>query len=124
MIPNQLINEILKNLGQPAPSAPSDNEMLIALDDSEINPSPSSSSLVPPPFSSSPMTQEEQQQQQQSYEEEQHICKVCLETKVDCVLIPCGHMGVCSGCMKQVSNCPFCRKWVERIQIVFFDMSF
>jgi hypothetical protein len=51
--------------------------------------------------------------------DEQHICKICMEARVDCIALPCGHMGACARCLSHVSECPFCRVWIERIQEVF-----
>lgn len=40
-------------------------------------------------------------------------CTICFENKSDCILLPCGHMGVCSSCLedhfKHKKSCPFCR---------------
>lgn len=40
-------------------------------------------------------------------------CIICLENKPDCILMPCGHMGVCSKCIenwfKNKECCPICR---------------
>lgn len=44
--------------------------------------------------------------------EEDDTCGICMEEKVDAILIPCGHM-LCKGCwekwFKQSGECPFCR---------------
>eukprot|EP00347_Sterkiella_histriomuscorum_P017569 403348833 len=47
-------------------------------------------------------------------------CKVCMNTKSNTVLVPCGHKCVCLGCSKQIKNiCPICRRQVAQIVQVF-----
>eukprot|EP00211_Chloroparvula_japonica_P004061 CAMPEP_0119128272 /NCGR_PEP_ID=MMETSP1310-20130426/6492_1 /TAXON_ID=464262 /ORGANISM="Genus nov. species nov., Strain RCC2339" /LENGTH=775 /DNA_ID=CAMNT_0007118599 /DNA_START=159 /DNA_END=2486 /DNA_ORIENTATION=- len=46
-------------------------------------------------------------------------CRVCLEAATNCVLIPCGHMGLCSGCARKVHECPFCRSSITFVQETF-----
>ena len=46
--------------------------------------------------------------------DENGICGICFENKANCLLIPCGHIGACSSCLKgwfkNNNTCPFCRK--------------
>ena len=36
-------------------------------------------------------------------------CVVCRDARADVVLIPCGHLVVCSACAAQLRMCPVCR---------------
>ena len=46
-------------------------------------------------------------------------CSICMENKIDCVLVPCGHM-YCSKCIVGVDVCPHCRNSFQKIQKLFF----
>ena len=46
-------------------------------------------------------------------------CSICMERKVDCVLVPCGHM-YCSQCIVGLDECPHCRAVPQKIQKLFF----
>ncbi|KAK8876239.1 hypothetical protein M9Y10_006433 [Tritrichomonas musculus] len=41
------------------------------------------------------------------------MCIICFENKADSIILPCGHMGVCSVCLenwyKNKKSCPICR---------------
>ncbi|XP_075744964.1 E3 ubiquitin-protein ligase RNF34 isoform X2 [Rhipicephalus microplus] len=50
---------------------------------------------------------------------EEDMCKICMEGCVDCVILDCGHMCTCTGCGKQLSECPICRQFVVRVVHVF-----
>ena len=41
--------------------------------------------------------------------DEEDLCYVCYESKADSMLLPCGHLGLCLTCVKQLSRCPLCR---------------
>lgn len=41
-------------------------------------------------------------------------CKICFARMVDCVLIPCGHLGFCMGCIKDITECPTCTREIEK----------
>ncbi|KAK8880603.1 hypothetical protein M9Y10_003284 [Tritrichomonas musculus] len=42
-----------------------------------------------------------------------NLCILCLENKADTIIMPCGHIGVCSKCLnnwfKGNKVCPICR---------------
>lgn len=47
-------------------------------------------------------------------------CVICLVRERDIVLIPCGHICVCSTCVRSVNNiCPMCRRDIERLVPMF-----
>ncbi len=37
------------------------------------------------------------------------MCKVCLDTVSDMVLLPCSHLCVCRSCGNVFQRCPVCR---------------
>jgi hypothetical protein len=41
---------------------------------------------------------------------EEELCVICMETKRDTVLVPCGHLQFCWGCVERLpnKNCPCC----------------
>ena len=51
--------------------------------------------------------------------EELLTCKICFTTRVDRVLLPCGHL-LCHTCEARVRACPFCKKQVESRHRIFF----
>ena len=40
-------------------------------------------------------------------------CIICMDATSDTVLDPCMHLCCCSGCAKQLQECPQCREPVE-----------
>ena len=46
-------------------------------------------------------------------------CAICMENKVDYVTIPCGHL-YCGKCIKNATNCFFCRNQIIQIQKMYF----
>ena len=55
--------------------------------------------------------------------EERGLCCVCMEEVADRVVVPCGHVPVCSGCVAMLgragSECPICRQAFEAVYPVF-----
>ncbi|KAF4077431.1 hypothetical protein AMELA_G00208040 [Ameiurus melas] len=51
--------------------------------------------------------------------QEENLCKICMDSPIDCVLLECGHMVTCSKCGKRMSECPICRQYVVRAVHVF-----
>ncbi|CAG02179.1 unnamed protein product, partial [Tetraodon nigroviridis] len=45
---------------------------------------------------------------------EEHLCKICMDSPIDCVLLECGHMVTCTKCGKRMNECPVCRQYVVR----------
>lgn len=54
--------------------------------------------------------------------EEATVCSICHDRRLDCVMVPCGHRGACSYCIRRFSalHCMFCRKPVKSV-IPTFD---
>lgn len=48
----------------------------------------------------------------------QTMCQVCMDHKKNCVFL-CGH-GTCQLCADKITECPICRKPVEK-KIILFD---
>jgi len=42
------------------------------------------------------------------------LCKICMDSPIDCVMLECGHMCTCTNCGKQMAECPICRQYVVR----------
>lgn len=50
---------------------------------------------------------------------EENLCKICMDSVIDCVLLECGHMVTCTKCGKRMNECPICRQYVIRAVHVF-----
>ena len=50
---------------------------------------------------------------------EDDLCKICMDSVVDCVLLDCGHMISCTKCGKRLAECPICRKNIIKVVRVF-----
>lgn len=50
-------------------------------------------------------------------------CCVCLEAKIEIILIPCYHAALCLNCSSQITTCPICRQSI-RDKKKFFYSSF
>ncbi|XP_028319908.1 E3 ubiquitin-protein ligase rififylin isoform X2 [Gouania willdenowi] len=50
---------------------------------------------------------------------EDSLCRICMDSPIDCVLLECGHMITCTKCGKRMSECPICRQFVIRAVHVF-----
>jgi len=55
--------------------------------------------------------------------DEPNLCIVCAGEKIDHVILPCGHMVLCSTCSQEIlrlgSTCPICRQPITAINRVF-----
>ena len=51
--------------------------------------------------------------------DESDLCKICMESLIDCVLLDCGHMCSCIRCGRQLGECPICRQYVVKVIRVF-----
>lgn len=50
------------------------------------------------------------------------LCKICMDAKIDTVLIPCGHWVCCSTCSRNIEKCPLCRSNITMRQRVYMDL--
>ncbi|XP_078509152.1 baculoviral IAP repeat-containing protein 7-like [Lissotriton helveticus] len=44
---------------------------------------------------------------------EERVCKICRDSQVSVVFVPCGHLVVCMGCAPRLKHCPICRASIE-----------
>lgn len=51
--------------------------------------------------------------------DEDDLCKICMESLINCVLLDCGHMVSCIKCGKRLAECPMCRQNIVRVIRVF-----
>jgi len=51
--------------------------------------------------------------------EDREICKICMDSTIDCVLLNCGHMVTCTKCGKQMNECPISRQFVVKAVHIF-----
>ena len=54
--------------------------------------------------------------------EDLEICKICMERKIDCVILDCGHLCICKNCAQYLvcPICPICRQHIARFK--FFHL--
>lgn len=50
---------------------------------------------------------------------EENLCRICMDSPIDCVLLECGHMITCTKCGKRMNECPICRQYIIRAVHVF-----
>ncbi|KAJ1982905.1 hypothetical protein H4R35_000031 [Dimargaris xerosporica] len=59
----------------------------------------------------------------QEKDSDDHLCRLCFDAVINCVLLECGHMATCMSCAKQLQStsqdCPICRQPIVRIVHVF-----
>lgn len=46
---------------------------------------------------------------------EARLCKVCMDSEVSVVFLPCGHLVSCGGCGSALAACPLCRCAVKAL---------
>ncbi|MGH0192253.1 UNVERIFIED_CONTAM: hypothetical protein FKN15_020077 [Acipenser sinensis] len=46
---------------------------------------------------------------QSNKETEEYLCKICMDNKINVVLLPCGHLVSCLQCASALNRCPICR---------------
>lgn len=42
-------------------------------------------------------------------------CGICMDSRVNCMSIPCGHQNFCKPCLKTQDKCPMCRSDIKLI---------
>ncbi|KAK9502252.1 hypothetical protein O3M35_011055 [Rhynocoris fuscipes] len=44
---------------------------------------------------------------------EARLCKICMDSEVEIVLLPCGHLVTCINCSHSLADCPLCRQSIK-----------
>uniref|UniRef100_A0A1I8I0Y0 RING-type domain-containing protein n=1 Tax=Macrostomum lignano TaxID=282301 RepID=A0A1I8I0Y0_9PLAT len=47
------------------------------------------------------------------------LCRICIDSGIGIVFIPCGHMLACRDCSERLADCPLCRRSIEIRQPFF-----
>jgi hypothetical protein len=45
-------------------------------------------------------------------------CVVCFDGSVNTVLVPCGHVALCTTCARKLTLCPICRASIDHIMSI------
>jgi len=101
-------------------------------DDDSVTPEISGPPLSPPPasvsVSTSPLAgdipqhsppRERQSSSDSGESSERDTCIVCFNAKIDCVILPCGHLAICMSCCSELDICPLCRGTIRYAQKIF-----
>eukprot|EP00456_Euglypha_rotunda_P025207 TRINITY_DN20433_c0_g1_i2.p1 TRINITY_DN20433_c0_g1~~TRINITY_DN20433_c0_g1_i2.p1 ORF type:complete len:298 (+),score=11.57 TRINITY_DN20433_c0_g1_i2:32-895(+) len=88
---------------------------------------PASLPSLPPPLPSSSTSEVPQlsppRERQSSSDSEQlserDTCIVCFNARIDCVILPCGHLAICLSCCSELDLCPLCRGSIRYAQKIF-----
>ncbi|EJW73140.1 hypothetical protein WUBG_15954 [Wuchereria bancrofti] len=69
-----------------------------------------------------PLSAQTGSRQQRSGDDEGEVgdeCRICMNSKVNCVIYTCGHMSMCFECATETwhlnGECPICRKKIEDV---------
>ncbi|KAM9960396.1 hypothetical protein ACTFIW_009535 [Dictyostelium discoideum] len=46
---------------------------------------------------------------------ESDCCTICFDSKINAVLLKCGHCAVCLQCTRKISICPICRQKIDSV---------
>jgi len=63
--------------------------------------------------------QEQRHKEEGDTMDDDSLCKICMDSPIDCVMLECGHMCTCTQCGKQMAECPICRQYVVRVVKTF-----
>jgi hypothetical protein len=76
----------------------------------------------PAPVRNAKTVAEEQPKKQPNSEQDDSIkCKICMESPINSLLLPCGHAVACDECLKRLpSVCPICRLHVIETKTIFW----
>lgn len=49
-------------------------------------------------------------------------CKICMEARINSVILPCGHVVACERCLKQLptKECPICRTKIVETKTLYW----
>lgn len=50
---------------------------------------------------------------------DQKLCRFCCSEEIQVFPIPCGHLTSCWNCASNISQCPVCRKRIEKLESAF-----
>ncbi|KNC50820.1 uncharacterized protein AMSG_06724 [Thecamonas trahens ATCC 50062] len=53
-------------------------------------------------------------------DEDANLCVVCMDNRIDVILLECGHVCACSECADSLDECPMCRANIVRAVKMFF----
>ncbi|CAG4929921.1 unnamed protein product [Colias eurytheme] len=73
-------------------------------------------SKTPVPVEKKELTLEEENRQLK----EARLCKVCMDSEVSMVFLPCGHLVSCAECSAALAACPLCRAAVKALVRAYF----
>ena len=54
-----------------------------------------------------------------SMERDKSLCVVCLDANREILVKPCNHYCLCSGCSKELRECPMCKTRIQRTEKIF-----
>ena len=57
--------------------------------------------------------------EQLSAERDKSLCAICLDKERDVIVKPCNHYCLCGSCSREVSECPMCKKRIQKREKVF-----
>ncbi len=52
-----------------------------------------------------------------------NLCKICMESMTDCVLLECGHMVTCTNCGKRLNECKS-KSYLIQFYLLIIYLSF
>lgn len=58
-----------------------------------------------------------------TFTESKKECIICMSKEPNSVLIPCGHLGLCMACAREIQRnskqCPVCRSVIDQVHQVY-----
>lgn len=87
-----------------------------------VPPAIATTSTPPPPATKNDEAELLKKRLLQMQEEikEQHVCKICLDKKINVMLLPCGHIAFCNDCASSLKLCALCRTRIEDTRKAYF----
>jgi len=62
---------------------------------------------------------DEHEEEKKINNEETGICVICMDKKIDTVILECAHSAVCMVCSGTLKICPICRGNITRVVKIF-----
>lgn len=50
---------------------------------------------------------------------DEDLCVICMENRINCVILRCGHLAICTNCGKSLTKCPICQQNISEIVQTF-----